>query len=159
MYRRHGDKLAILFLACDLAVTAGMWLAAYLLRFMVLPSPKGVPELEVVVFFAAKDGSLTLYDVVGPRVPTFAELHAFLADVPHHEVRFGFVPDQLAVEPTGYVTLLDDSTQVLAPFELPGPRCGRMPDTYLRIVPGYQERILHRIHCIYSPYKPCPGHI
>lgn len=49
MYRRHGDKLAILFLACDLAVTAGMWLAAYLLRFMVLPSPKGVPELEVVV--------------------------------------------------------------------------------------------------------------
>ncbi|MEE9602382.1 MAG: undecaprenyl-phosphate glucose phosphotransferase [Thermoguttaceae bacterium] len=49
MYRRHGDKLAILFLACDLAVTAGMWLAAYLLRFMVLPSPKGVPELQEVV--------------------------------------------------------------------------------------------------------------
>ena len=49
MYRRHGDKLAILFLACDLAVTAGMWLAAYLLRFTVLPSPGGVPELQEVV--------------------------------------------------------------------------------------------------------------
>jgi Undecaprenyl-phosphate glucose phosphotransferase len=49
MYRRHGDKLAILFLACDLAVTAVMWLAAYVLRFTVLPSPGGVPELQEVV--------------------------------------------------------------------------------------------------------------
>jgi Undecaprenyl-phosphate glucose phosphotransferase len=49
MYRRHGDKLAILFLGCDLAVTAGVWLGAYLLRFMVLPSPMGVPNLDAVV--------------------------------------------------------------------------------------------------------------
>jgi len=49
MYRRHGDKLAILFLACDLAVTAGVWLGAYALRFTVLPSPKGVPQLDAVL--------------------------------------------------------------------------------------------------------------
>ena len=33
MYRRHGDKLVVVFLACDLAVTAAVWLGAYLLRF------------------------------------------------------------------------------------------------------------------------------
>jgi Undecaprenyl-phosphate glucose phosphotransferase len=45
MYRRHGDKLALVFLACDLLVTAGVWFAAYFLRFSLWPSPRGVPEL------------------------------------------------------------------------------------------------------------------
>lgn len=49
MYRRHGDKLALVFLACDLAVTAGVWLAAYLLRFWLLPSPYGVPDPALVL--------------------------------------------------------------------------------------------------------------
>ena len=43
MYRRHGNKLGVVFLACDLAVTAVAWIAAYLLRFAWLPSPEGVP--------------------------------------------------------------------------------------------------------------------
>ncbi len=49
MYRRHGDKLVVVFLACDLAVTAGVWLGAYLLRFGLLPSPKGVPDFPLVL--------------------------------------------------------------------------------------------------------------
>lgn len=49
MYRRHGDKLALVFLACDLTVTAGVWVAAYLLRFALLPSPRGVPQLGLVL--------------------------------------------------------------------------------------------------------------
>ena len=44
MYRRHGDKLALVFLACDLAVTAAVWAGAYFLRFWALPSPMGVPH-------------------------------------------------------------------------------------------------------------------
>ncbi|MFH1265037.1 MAG: undecaprenyl-phosphate glucose phosphotransferase [Planctomycetota bacterium] len=49
MYRRHGDKLALVFLACDLAVTAAVWVGAYLLRFAVLPSPDGIPDLQHVL--------------------------------------------------------------------------------------------------------------
>lgn len=49
MYRRHGDKLALVFLACDLAVTASMWVAAYLLRFTFFPSPRGVPEFAIAL--------------------------------------------------------------------------------------------------------------
>ncbi len=49
MYRRHGDKLALVFLACDLAVTSALWLVAYLLRFSLLPSPQGVPHLSTVL--------------------------------------------------------------------------------------------------------------
>ena len=49
MYRRHGDKLALVFLGCDLAVTAAVWLGAYLLRFTLWAAPAGVPDFHLVV--------------------------------------------------------------------------------------------------------------
>jgi Undecaprenyl-phosphate glucose phosphotransferase len=49
MYRRHGQKLGLVFLACDLAVTAGTWLAAYYLRYALWPAVHGVPDLALVV--------------------------------------------------------------------------------------------------------------
>jgi len=49
MYRRHGDKLGGVFLACDLAVTGAVWLGAYGLRFALLPSPEGVPDFHLVL--------------------------------------------------------------------------------------------------------------
>jgi exopolysaccharide biosynthesis polyprenyl glycosylphosphotransferase len=49
MYRRHGDKLGVVFLACDLAVTAGVWVGAYALRFALFPSPDGVPDFHLVL--------------------------------------------------------------------------------------------------------------
>jgi len=49
MYRRHGDKLGVVFLACDLAVTGAVWVGAYALRFALLPSPDGVPDFHLVL--------------------------------------------------------------------------------------------------------------
>jgi Undecaprenyl-phosphate glucose phosphotransferase len=49
MYRRHGNKLALVFLACDLVVTAGMWVAAYVLRFTLFPTPRGVPHVQLML--------------------------------------------------------------------------------------------------------------
>jgi len=49
MYRRHGDKLALVFLAGDLLVTSSVWLGAYFLRYTFWPSRYGVPELELVL--------------------------------------------------------------------------------------------------------------
>ena len=49
MYRRHGDKLALVFLGCDLGVTAAVWVGAYLLRFALWDSPAGVPDFQWVL--------------------------------------------------------------------------------------------------------------
>lgn len=49
MYRRHGQKLSWVFLLCDLAVTASVWFGAYFLRYALWDSPKGVPDLWLVV--------------------------------------------------------------------------------------------------------------
>lgn len=72
MYRRHGDKLALVFLGCDLAVTASVWLGAYLLRFSLLPSPMGVPEPALVL-----DGlpAVLLLAAIAYRVCGLYEVH------------------------------------------------------------------------------------
>jgi Undecaprenyl-phosphate glucose phosphotransferase len=49
MYRRHGQQLGLVFLVCDLAVTAAVWLGAYFLRYAAIPSPKGIPDFDLVV--------------------------------------------------------------------------------------------------------------
>lgn len=49
MYRRHGNKLGLVFLSCDLAVTAAAWIGGYQLRFALFPSPGGVPHFGLVV--------------------------------------------------------------------------------------------------------------
>lgn len=36
-------------MACDLGVTASVWVGAYALRFTLLPSPRGIPDLPLVL--------------------------------------------------------------------------------------------------------------
>ncbi len=49
VYRRHGNKLGLVFLAGDLLVTTGAWFLAYWTRFCLLPSPDGIPDFHLVV--------------------------------------------------------------------------------------------------------------
>jgi len=49
MYRRHGDKLGLVFLGADLATTAAVWVGAYALRFALWPSPEGIPDFQHVL--------------------------------------------------------------------------------------------------------------
>jgi Undecaprenyl-phosphate glucose phosphotransferase len=49
MYRRHGQKLSLVYLAGDLTVTSMAWIGAYQLRFTLWPAPKGIPELDVML--------------------------------------------------------------------------------------------------------------
>jgi GNAT superfamily N-acetyltransferase len=81
-----------------------------------------VPDLDTAVFFEVADGVLTLFDVVGRSVPSFAELHPYIAGTRHHEVRFFFMPDRLGVEPISWTVLEDNHLHVLPPLPLPGPR-------------------------------------
>lgn len=80
-----------------------------------------VPDLDVVVCCEVDDGVMTIFDVVGPTVPSFAELHPYLATTPHHEVRWFFMPDEMGVEPDRWTAVDDSGLHVLPPLSLPGP--------------------------------------
>jgi GNAT superfamily N-acetyltransferase len=82
-----------------------------------------VSDLDAAVFFEVDGGVLTVYDIVGRKVPPFAELHPFVSGVPHHEVRFRYMPDKMGVDPTRWTPLEDSGLQVLPPLRLPEPQC------------------------------------
>ncbi len=48
VYRRHGNKLGLVFLAGDLVVTTTAWFLAYWTRFGLFPSPDGIPDIRLV---------------------------------------------------------------------------------------------------------------
>lgn len=58
-----------------------------------------LPALDVYVLLKHEGDRLTVFDVIGETVPTFAELYPFLARLETREVLFGFDPDLL--EPSG----------------------------------------------------------
>lgn len=82
-----------------------------------------VPDLDVAVFFRAEGRRLTLFDVVGAEVPSFAELHPYLSERPHDEVRFHFVPDKLNVEPERKTPLQHSNAHIYPSLQLPAPDC------------------------------------
>lgn len=54
-----------------------------------------LPALEVIVALEHVGTQLFLYDVIGPRIPTLAELRPYLAREETEEVVFQFLPDRL----------------------------------------------------------------
>ncbi|MFH1681204.1 MAG: GNAT family N-acetyltransferase [Candidatus Eisenbacteria bacterium] len=82
-----------------------------------------VADLDTVVLFKPERGRLVLFDVIGRRVPPFAELYPYLAREPHEEILFLFMTDKMGIEPTGKRTMKENNAHIDPAFPLPGPRC------------------------------------
>ena len=87
-----------------------------------------IADMNVVVFFRTDEGRLTLFDVVGPRIPVLDDLYPYLGQQPCREVRFLFMPDKMGVAATRYEALVENHTHILPPFR-PSSRCFVFPFT------------------------------
>ncbi len=101
-----------------------------LLMFRALFAPRGsgthyIASLDVAVQFRRRDGVLTLFDVVGPRLPVFAELAPFLIAPGDREVVFWFMTDCLGdLAPFGsleYRPLAGNNLHLCGPFPVSSP--------------------------------------
>ncbi len=101
LYRLASDR-------CPISQQLGV-LNERLLMFRAILPPRGgrvhyIPSLDVAVLFCRREGLLTLYDIVGPRLPAFAELSPFLIAPGDREVIFWFMTDLLGdLTPFGVV--------------------------------------------------------
>lgn len=125
----ENDRALVYRLACERAPVSHVLgvLAPRLAMFHFLYILEGctyhAADLDVVLAFRVKDGTLTLFDVMGRAVPPFAALHPYLAAQPHTEVAFHFVPDRMDVTPTGARPLLGDNAHLDPRLRLPVDRC------------------------------------
>jgi hypothetical protein len=84
-----------------------------------------IPALNVAVFLRRQSGVIKLYDVVGPRLPSFADLLPFVAEPGDREVVCWFMTDQFtdltrfgAVEQR---PLIGNNLHLRKPWPIQGP--------------------------------------
>lgn len=115
MYRRHGEKLGLVFLACDLAVTSAAWFAGYAVRFACWPSEFGVPDLGQVL---APLPMVLLFAAIAYKLSGLYEIHR-LQQLPRElgvVCRAGLLLFGMAITFTFYRRELYDSRLALALF-------------------------------------------
>jgi GNAT superfamily N-acetyltransferase len=78
-------------------------------------------ELDCIAFYERQDDRLTLYDVVGPRVPRFAQLYPYIRHERDRIVEFHFSTDRLGLEKARAVSLPQCESFVQDPFPVREP--------------------------------------
>jgi len=80
-----------------------------------------IPDLECVVFCRSQEGRLSLFDLIGRRIPPFEELYPYLAERGDTLVEFHFFTDKLGLEKTTVRPLRGNHPFVKDPFPLSRP--------------------------------------
>lgn len=96
------DRTLLFQLACHRCPVSRLFgvLNEKLLMFRTLLSPRSasvchIPSLDVAVFLRRREGTLTIFDIIGPNMPVFTELAPFLIGPNDREVTFWFMTDLL----------------------------------------------------------------
>ena len=79
-----------------------------------------LPALDLIVAAREANGTLLLYDLIGPEIPTFADLQPHLQRDGITAYEFGFVPDKLEIEAATDVDDNGDGTHVGDGFPFEG---------------------------------------
>jgi GNAT superfamily N-acetyltransferase len=86
-----------------------------------------IEPLDVVVILARDRETCHLVDVIGARIPTFAELYPYLGTPETRQIEFGFTPDLMGVPDVIAQDASDWHLYVRGPWEAEGP--SRFPRT------------------------------
>lgn len=77
-----------------------------------------IAALDVLVAFKREGSLITLFDIVGARIPVFAEVYPYICDHSDESVEFLFMVDKLRLENFQYVKVEGNGTHLLGRFPL-----------------------------------------
>jgi GNAT superfamily N-acetyltransferase len=80
-----------------------------------------IPDLECLVFYERAKGCLSIFDIVGERVPRLKELYPYISDVNDKAIEFHFHADKLGLDETRIQPLLGNNPFVKRGFPLERP--------------------------------------
>ncbi len=80
-----------------------------------------IPDLECLVFYKRERGCLSLFDIVGEKIPSFSDLHPFIAEPSDGIIEFHFFPDKLELNGTSFRPLTGNNPFVRGKFPVERP--------------------------------------
>ncbi len=80
-----------------------------------------IPDLDCLVLFRREKGCLSLFDIVGERIPAFADLYPYIADEGDAIVEFHFFTDRLGLDGTRIRPLHGNNPFVRGDFPVAKP--------------------------------------
>ncbi|MFQ5607534.1 MAG: GNAT family N-acetyltransferase [Candidatus Zixiibacteriota bacterium] len=79
-----------------------------------------IPELDVLIVTKMDGGVVTVYDIIGSRIPPFADIYPYIKSESDRSVEFLFMTDRMQLESERLVKVADSGAYVMGDFELEG---------------------------------------
>ena len=81
-----------------------------------------ISALDILVLYKREGGLMTIFDIVGTTMPTFAELYLYICDPTDETVEFLFMADKLNLGDFNHVRVEGNGTHIQGNFPLEGTR-------------------------------------
>lgn len=81
-----------------------------------------VPELDVLVLYKRDNGLITIFDIVGSKVPAFSKIYPYICGEIDKTIEFLFMVDKLNLGSFDRINVEDNGTHILGDFPLEGTR-------------------------------------
>lgn len=75
-----------------------------------------IPALNVLVLYKREHGLVTVFDIVGTKIPSFSKLYPYKSDENDKTVEFLFMADKLNLDNANLVKINDNNAFVLGDF-------------------------------------------
>lgn len=79
-----------------------------------------IPDLDILVLCKRNNCVLTLFDIVGARMPSFAEIYPYICDPDDEAADFLFMVDNLSLDKFDHIRIEGNGTHILDKFPLDG---------------------------------------
>ncbi len=77
-----------------------------------------IPDLDILILYKRAGELVTIYDIVGPTVPTFADIYPYIADPGDTAVEFLFMTDKLQISNFEHLPVDGNGTHLHGSFPL-----------------------------------------
>ncbi len=77
-----------------------------------------ISALDILVLFKREKGLMTIFDIVGASIPTFAEIYSYICDPRDEAIEFLFMVDKLNLENFDRIRAVGNGTHLLGSFPL-----------------------------------------
>lgn len=81
-----------------------------------------IPELDILVLCQRKSGLMTIFDIVGTRIPAFAEIFPYICEPGDQSVEFLFMVDKLNLGSFDQTRVEGNGTHLFGSFPLEGTK-------------------------------------